>query len=187
MRLRSAGKVLWLVLCLLQASEVYGKPRVEPIPRLAYKYRRDLIANARYTFGLAAPTATFASQVHAESRWNVNARSYVGATGISQFMPATARAMSKRYKELGPAAPLNPQWALRAMMFYNRDNFRLAGNGDLTCSQVKRILAAYNAGGGVLKRKRWPRETQHYVARIITLEPLYIAANFGLGSCNKLN
>jgi soluble lytic murein transglycosylase-like protein len=154
------------------------------IPRLAFKYRADLIRNARFSFGLEAPTSTFASQIHAESGWNAGVCNRIKACGLGQIMPRTATGLARTYKELGPAAPLNPQWALRALLFYNRDNFRLAGNGAITCSQAKRMLASYNAGPGVLKRKSWPRETQYYVKRILfELEPLYESAGWGLGSC----
>lgn len=168
---------LWLA---LHGADAHA----DSIPRAAYAYRSQLIREARLVFGLSSHTATFASQVHAESRWVANARNRSGASGLSQIMPRTALGLARIHSELRPAAPLNPQWALRALMRYNLANYRLAGNGALTCSQAKRMLASYNAGPGILKRKVWPRETQRYVARILALEPLYIAANFGSGSCN---
>jgi soluble lytic murein transglycosylase-like protein len=155
------------------------------IPPEAYRYRSTLIREARFVWGLNAPTATFSAQIESESGWQLRARNPSGAAGLGQFLGATARHMSKHYPELGPAAPLNPQWALRALMRYNYANYRLAGNSELTCSQAKRMLASFNAGPGVLKRKSWPRETQKYVARIISLEPAYVANGFGPAACAK--
>jgi soluble lytic murein transglycosylase-like protein len=168
------------------AADVYAKPR-ETIPPIAYKLRSDLIRASRHIWGISAPSATFGAQVHMESGWNPNVCNRIGACGLGQFMKPTASYMSRRYKDLYPAAPLSPTWAMLALARYNYENFKLAGDGKLTCAQARRVLASYNAGPGVLKRKTWPRETQRYVQRILyDLEPLYESAGWGLGSmCNQ--
>jgi soluble lytic murein transglycosylase-like protein len=52
-----------------------------------------------------------------------------------------------------------------------------------SCPRMRLTLAAYNAGEGRMY-KRWPRETQRYVARVLNvLEPVYVANGWGLGSC----
>lgn len=175
---------MFALLLLLALTLAIIDAHADSIPREAYRYRAELIRESRFAFGLTAPTATFASQIHVESGYRSNICNRIKACGLSQFIPSTARAMARLYKDLSPAQPTNPTWALRALARYNFYNFRLAGNKELTCSQAKRVLAAYNAGAGVLKRKSWPKETQHYVARIVALEPLYISANFGSGSCH---
>lgn len=174
-------KLALFVLSVCQAQDIHA----ESIPRVAYTYRSQLIREARHAFGLTAPSSTFASQIHTESGYRANICNRIGACGLGQIMPRTARGLAKTYPELGPAAPLNPQWALRAMLRYNLENWgHLRALHDQPCLRMKMTLASYNAGPGVLKRKRWPKETQRYVARIMALEPTYIAANFGLGSCN---
>jgi soluble lytic murein transglycosylase-like protein len=91
-----------------------------------------------------------------ESRWRPNARSPVGASGLTQLMPGTAR-------ELG-VDPWNPYSNLEGGVKYLRqqlDRF----NGDL-----EKALAAYNAGPGrVLKAGGVPniRETRLYVSSIM--------------------
>lgn len=60
------------------------------IPTAAEQYRRTLVRSAHAEWGLSAPIATFAAQVHQESRWRADARSPVGAQGLAQFMPGTA-------------------------------------------------------------------------------------------------
>ena len=66
-----------------------SKADAAELPQGALKHRADLTRNARAVLGLDAPVATFASQVHQESRWRPDAVSSVGAQGIAQFMPGT--------------------------------------------------------------------------------------------------
>lgn len=102
-----------------------------------------------------------------ESRWRANARSPVGARGLAQLMPATAR-------ELG-VNPDDPMQNLEGGARYLRqqlDRF----DGDL-----EKALAAYNAGPGrVIKAGGVPRirETQKYVAAIMGRLSNYSRANY---------
>jgi soluble lytic murein transglycosylase-like protein len=177
-------KPLAIALCFAcVATDVQGKPRLEAIPRAAYAYRATLIREARFLWGLNAPTATFGSQVHTESGWRFRARNPSGAAGLGQLMPATARFMAKRHADLSPAAPFNPIWSLRAMLRYDLEIYRMTRD-ETACNRMKRTLAGYNAGPSRLY-KRWPHETQRYVHRVLVqLEPHYINAGFGPGSCN---
>ncbi|GAA4014101.1 hypothetical protein GCM10022280_10600 [Sphingomonas swuensis] len=91
-----------------------------------------------------------------ESRWRHNARSPVGAIGLAQLMPGTAR-------DLG-VNPLDPAANLAGGARYLRQQLDRFG-GD-----VERALAAYNAGPGrVLRASGIPRirETQNYVRSIV--------------------
>lgn len=91
-----------------------------------------------------------------ESRWNAAARSPVGARGLAQLMPGTAR-------ELG-VNPDDPFANLEGGARYLRQQLdRFDGNLD-------KALAAYNAGPGrVIAAGGIPRirETQTYVAAIM--------------------
>ncbi len=91
-----------------------------------------------------------------ESRWNTGARSPVGARGLAQLMPGTAR-------QLG-VNPHDPSANLEGGARYLRMQLDTFG-GD-----VEKALAAYNAGPGrVAKANGIPRirETQDYVAAIL--------------------
>ncbi len=91
-----------------------------------------------------------------ESRWQPNALSPVGARGLAQLMPGTAREMG--------VDPDDPFANLEGGARYLRqqlDRF----DGDL-----EKALAAYNAGPGrVIRANGIPRirETQNYVGSII--------------------
>ncbi len=91
-----------------------------------------------------------------ESRWNASARSRVGAIGLAQLMPGTAR-------DLG-VDPRDPIQNLAGGARYLRQQLnRFDGN-------VEKALAAYNAGPGrVMTAGGIPSipETQAYVRAIV--------------------
>ncbi|WP_234030189.1 lytic transglycosylase domain-containing protein [Erythrobacter mangrovi] len=91
-----------------------------------------------------------------ESRWRASAISPVGARGLAQLMPGTAR-------ELG-VNPDDPFANLEGGARYLREQL------DRFDGDLERALAAYNAGPGrVLQAGGIPRirETQYYVAAIM--------------------
>lgn len=99
----------------------------------------------------------FRALIQAESGWNPSARSPVGATGLTQLMPGTARG-------LGVANSLDPRQNLRGGATYLSQQLKAFG-GD-----PRKALAAYNAGpGAVSKYGGIPpyRETQNYVSKIM--------------------
>lgn len=181
------------------------------IPRRALSFRSDLIRAARAFWGPGAPTATFAAQVHAESRWRPQAVSPAGAQGMAQFMPATARWIAGAYPHLSGEGPFNPGWALRAMVTYDRHLWERVSADD-PCNRMAKVLAAYNGGLGWVRRDEalarktgladglWfegvetvnagrsaaaKRENRAYPRSILLrLEPLYIRAGFGGGVCH---
>ena len=91
-----------------------------------------------------------------ESRWRENARSPVGARGLAQLMPGTAR-------DLG-VDPDDPFANLEGGARYLREQL------DRFDGDLEKALAAYNAGPGrVMRAGGVPRirETQLYVAAIM--------------------
>ena len=127
------------------------------VPPAAYGYQHLQRQQAQAVWGLNAPLATLAAQVHQESGWNCDARSYVGALGCTQFMPATANDMGKRYPDsLSPPNPRNPRWAFRAQAQYML--YLYAGRGAKgavnACERMAFALASYNGGEGWVIRDR---------------------------------
>lgn len=122
-------------------------------PRASLQWRNELIRTAREVWGLNAPIADFAGQIHHESGWDPNARSSVGAQGMAQFMPATAKWMSQLYPELHENRPFNPGWALRALVQYDLQLWKSLTAKD-RCQQMAFTLSAYNGGLGWVNRDK---------------------------------
>lgn len=124
------------------------------VPAEAEQYRRDLVRIAQAEWGLDAPVATFAAQIHQESRWRFNARSPVGAQGLGQIMPATATWLASVFPEaLGHPQPYNPAWSMQALVSY--DGWlaaRLQARGP--CDMWAMVLSAYNGGLGWVNKDR---------------------------------
>ena len=198
------GAFVMLVACASLA-------KAETIPTTAAKYRAELTRCGRYAFGLSAPVATLAAQVHQESRWRPGAVSPVGACGLAQFMPTTSRWIAGLVPELSAIAPFNPGWALRALAEYDKWLWdRVHARDD--CQRMAMALAGYNGGLGWVQRDKrlaarngadplvWFgeierfnagravasfRENRGYPRRILlTLEPLYMTAGWGPGVCH---
>ena len=110
----AAGLVL---VCALLALAL---PVQAQVPQAAQPYRALLVRTAHAAWGLDAPVAVLAAQVHQESAWNAQAVSRVGAQGLAQFMPATTRWIAGMDAALAAQQPFSPAWALRALVTYDR-------------------------------------------------------------------
>lgn len=119
---------------------------------------RGAIAQAERAGGI--PDGMLARLLWQESRYRPEIidgrkRSPVGALGIAQFMPATAREMG--------IDPLEPFQAIAAAGRYLASLYRQTGSW-------QEALAAYNWGIGNVKRKGLaaaPRETRNYFGQIL--------------------
>jgi len=182
------------------------------IPVVAERYQRDLTRIAQAEWGLDAPIAMFAGQIHQESRWKFDARSPVGAQGLGQVMPSTAAWLAATFpKALGKNEPYNPSWSMQALVSYDRWLASRITAAD-SCEQAAMILSSYNGGLGWLIRDRklasakgadkltWFgsierfnagrsaaafKENRAYPRLILRQwEPIYIKAGWGKGRCS---
>lgn len=115
---------------------------------------REKVAELATRFDLSA--SLIEAMVWQESRWRHDAVSPVGAQGLAQLMPGTAR-------DLG-VDPRDPFANLEGGARYLREQL------DRFDGDLEKALAAYNAGPGRVERaKGIPRirETQNYVASIM--------------------
>ena len=151
------GIGFWLALCVFAAWSKAHAAEVT-IPRAAVQYRAELVRSARVVWGLEAPIAVFAAQVHTESWWRNDTVSAVGAQGLAQFMPATARWLPKVAPETGKPAPFNPGWSLRALYTYDKWLWDRT-DGATAFERMAFTLSAYNGGQGWVNRdKRLARQ-----------------------------
>lgn len=204
---RKAGLALCAVgLALLAGLALAAVPPPRParvvVPEASAMYRRWVEQAVAEEWGVDGSPARLAAQLHQESSWNPKARSPVGAEGLAQFMPGTARWIAQAFPQrLGDFDPWNPQQAALAAAIY--DAWLAKRNpGVSACSTWAFALSAYNGGERALRREQasarphggiwfghvadqrarsaaaW-RENRGYVRRILlTLEPAYIAAGW---------
>ncbi|EIM9313575.1 lytic transglycosylase domain-containing protein [Escherichia coli] len=144
MWLKYIASMIIFVLFPLNASEP---------PRASLAWRNELIRTAREVWGLNAPVADFAGQLHQESAWQPMVRSPVGAQGMAQFMPATATWISQLYPQLRENKPYNPTWAIRALVQYDQHLWKnISAQND--CQRMAFTLSAYNGGQGWVNRDK---------------------------------
>lgn len=203
--------VLLLVIALLAfcvPQPAYAAQPAVRVPEVATLYRLKIEREAARNFGLDAPAARLAAQIHEESGWRPRAASAY-ANGLAQFTPATAAWLPTVCPAVGTPDPWDPDWSLRAQACYMawlHDRilaFRYAGKMD-ECTHWNLALRGYNGGLGWLNKERlatqragddandwrdierhrvragWAhRENIDYPRRILLrIEPAYIAAGW---------
>ena len=143
--------VLLVALCALAA--LLPPLAYAQVPQAAQQHRALLVRTAHAAWGLDAPVAVFAAQVHQESAWRPDAVSHVGAQGLAQFMPATTRWIAGQSPELAAQQPFSPAWALRALVTYDRWLYDRTPAHYPPRDRMWVALRAYNGGLG-----HWQRE-----------------------------
>lgn len=139
---------------VLSAALGYCRSAQAQVPATAQPHRALLVRTANSIWGLGAPVAVFAAQVHQESAWKPEAVSRVGARGLGQFMPATASWWCELNK-LSPAdcQPHNTTWALRALVGYDKYLYDRTPTHYGAYDRMWVALRGYNGGLG-----HWQRE-----------------------------
>lgn len=132
------------------------KVNVSRIPSYTGAYKgtyKPMAEAAARKYGV--PVNLFNRLVQQESAWNPRARSPVGAIGLAQLMPQTARGLGVN--------PHDPKQNLDGGARYLKQQYRKFGTWRLA-------LAAYNAGPGAVEKYAGVppyRETRNYVKKIL--------------------
>jgi hypothetical protein len=134
-------------------------PPPPPVPQPVEKSVHELVTDAALRYGL--PPELVHGVAQAESAYRATAVSPKGAIGIMQLMPDTARKFD--------ADPTIPVQNIDAGTHLLRELLLRYEGAD---NNVRRALAAYNAGEGAVARYGGVppyRETQGYVEKVIGL------------------
>jgi soluble lytic murein transglycosylase-like protein len=136
-----------------EAPQLVGS--VSALNRVQTNPYQDMISQTAQQYGLSYELLD--SVVWQESRYRADAKSHVGAKGLMQLMPATARS-------LGVSDAADPAQNLAGGAAYLRIQLNKFDNN------LEHALAAYNAGPGAVKKYGGIppyRETQNYVRSIL--------------------
>jgi len=102
-------------------------------------------------FGPAFDWRIFKAQAMAESGLDPNAKSWVGARGLMQLMPATYGEVQSKNPDLGDIS--DPKWNIAAGIYYDRQLWRQwTGVADDITHRRSFMFGSYNAGRGTLLR-----------------------------------
>lgn len=155
----AAGVVLAALLVLaLAASPAQAQSRVA-IPEASALYRHRVEQAVADVWGVNASPARLAAQLHQESGWRPKATSPVGAQGVAQFMPATAKWIAELFPDkLGQFDPWDAQQAILAAAIYDKwllDRVQPLGWTRMgECTRWNFALRGYNGGEQWLLRDR---------------------------------
>lgn len=110
----------------------------------------------------------FIAQATQESRFNTKALSPVGALGIAQFMPLTAKDMAKKLKDhylfTDGFDRTDAQQSIFAQVFYMNSLFNVWKWKRSAFSRFQLSLASYNAGtGNILKAQKQSGNKKHWI------------------------
>jgi len=140
--------MIWLGLGVLAPMQVQAQ-----VPESAWEYQRPITRQAQARFGPEAPIARIAGQLHQESAWRPDVCSWAGACGLAQFIPSTAEWMAEIFaRELAPAVPDDPRWAIQANVYYNHWLYHRNRDFADECSRWAATLSSYNGGLGWVNR-----------------------------------
>lgn len=110
--------------------------------------------------------------IAAESEFNPDARSFLGARGLMQLLPPTAEEMGVPAAELAdPARNVEAGTAYLEHLFaraFKRHRLKGVAYRDAPVWITRRVIASYHAGPRYLHggRRIWPAATIHYVAQV---------------------
>lgn len=136
-------------LSVLACALSLGAAHTEPLASAPFK--RQLIREVHYRWGLDGPVAPMAAQIEQESAWRPGICSPY-ACGLTQFTPSTAAWISGLEPELQGGNRFNPAWAIRAMVFYDYLLYNRVPAAADDCARWAYTLSSYNGGLGWLQR-----------------------------------
>ena len=114
------------------------------------RYDETFRKYAQRFFGPGYDWRIFKAQAMAESNISMTAKSWVGARGIMQLMPATFKEIRSKNPEM--LAIDKPEWNIAAGIYYNRQLWNAWNEQSGETDRRRFMFASYNAGRGTLLR-----------------------------------
>ena len=146
---RAAVAAAWLLLSAATAAGAAAQGR----PTAAKdRYDEHFRKYSKRFFGVAWDWRLFKAQGMAESDLEAKARSYVGARGIMQLMPATFGEIRRRNGELRSIE--DPETNIAAGIMHDRYLWRILPDTMTDDERQRFMFASYNAGQGTIRRAR---------------------------------
>ncbi len=138
-------RIAVLTLCISMLTPLLFSQRI-PID----KYDEYFQKYSKRYFGPAFDWRIFKAQGYAESNLDPEAKSWVGAKGLMQLMPATYADIQLKNPELGEIS--DPRWNIAAGIYYNRQLWKRWDEKDRQEERMHFVFASYNAGLQTIKR-----------------------------------
>src|SRR5262245_15383366 len=100
----------------------------------------------------------FNVQAMTESNLNPEAKSWVGAKGVMQLMPATYQEIQSKNPEIGEIS--DPRWNIAAGIFYDRKLWNSWTGHETIKDRLSFGLSSYNAGRGTILKAKGRAENE---------------------------
>ena len=137
--MKLAVMFLLLTVCATSARAQQGVPNT--YDDVFRKYSKQY-------FGVGFDWKVFKAQAMAESNLNPHARSWVGAKGVMQLMPATYAEIQSKNPDMGDIN--DPRWNIAAGIYYDRQLWRSWTDPASITDRISFVLSSYNAGRGTI-------------------------------------
>lgn len=134
-----------LCLCLFSSISVAGVANKLPVDRFTDRYDSIIRKETKRNFSLGLDWRWLKAQVAAESNFNPNAVSPVGAKGLSQFMGPTFNDVVKRSGYVRDDI-FSPRWNLAAQAWYDRRLYNTWKSKRTKLSRTQLMMCSYNSG-----------------------------------------
>ena len=117
-------------------------------------------------FGVGFDWKVFKAQAMTESNLNPEAKSWVGAKGVMQLMPATYQEIRSKNPEIGEIS--DPRWNIAAGIFYDRKLWNSWTGHETIKDRLSFVLSSYNAGRGTILKAKGTAEDEGLDSRAWT-------------------
>lgn len=163
--------IITLILVVSAILFYYLFPHIWAGVAYPLKYQEHIV---KYSKQFEIDPTFVAGVIYAESHYNPQAVSRVGAKGLMQLMPATAKGVSAQLGEEAMGDLFDPETNIRYGTFYIAQKYRDFGNSK------EAALAAYNGGPAVGSRyvvsreAGIPNETKNFIKTVIAAQAKYL-------------